>query len=537
LDRLLNQPQPETADSMAQESETATSGPPLHRLLLRQLRKAGFTDPLPEGVAELARLVDGAYREQDMERRRNDRAVRLMSDEMTALTEAIRRQAGTDPLTGTANRTLFHERLRQAVAGIAGSEGKAALLFIDLDGFKLINDTIGHGFGDLMLREVGRRLEGVLRDGDTVGRLGGDEFTVLLPAVSNDGEAALIAARAIAALERPFIHDDNEVLISAAIGIALYPGDASDVDGLLVAADSAMYRAKEMGRGHYTFFTRDMNARLHQRLLIKNRLLKARSRGDLSLVYQPKICLKTNRVQGVEALLRWQDGRLGKVSPGEFIPVMEEMGLIADVGIWVLAEASRQMREWRDAGLRPGRMAVNVSARQLRQPGLIDSVVNIIRHTGISADDLEFEITESMIIKDTEIATALLEEFRAMGIHIALDDFGTGFSSLSYLRQFPFDIIKIDKSFIHEIMSNADDVAIIRSIITMGHALKRRIVAEGVETTEQYDLLKSLKVDDIQGFLLGRPMAPDDLLSMLTKGATILPERSPVDDPGLLCRP
>jgi EAL domain-containing protein (putative c-di-GMP-specific phosphodiesterase class I) len=234
----------------------------------------------------------------------------------------------------------------------------------------------------------------------------------------------------------------------------------------------------------------------------------------------------------VEALLRWQDGRLGKVSPGEFIPVMEEMGLIADVGIWVLAEASRQMREWRDAGLRPGRMAVNVSARQLRQPGLIDSVVNIIRCAGISADDLEFEITESMIIKDTESATALLEEFRAMGIHIALDDFGTGFSSLSYLRQFPFDIIKIDKSFIHEIMSNADDVAIIRSIITMGHALKRRIVAEGVETAEQYDLLKALKVDDIQGFLLGRPVPPDQLRALLAPGATIEPERFPADGPG-----
>jgi diguanylate cyclase (GGDEF)-like protein len=508
LDQVPNQPQPAETDAES----------PLHRLLARQMRKAGLAEPLAGPVAELVRLVNGAYHEQDMERRRNDRAVRLMSDEMTALTEAIRRQAGTDPLTGTANRTLFHERLREAFAAATGSDHLIGLLFIDLDGFKLINDTIGHGFGDLMLRDVGRRLEGVVRDGDLVGRIGGDEFTVLLPSISRAGEAAFIAARAIEALERPFVHDGNEVLISAAIGIAVHPGDAPDVDSLLVAADAAMYRAKEMGRGQYTFFTSDMNTRLHQRLLIKNRLLKAKSRGDLSLVYQPKICLKTNRVHGVEALLRWQDGRLGKVPPCDFIPVMEEMGLIADVGLWVLAEACRQMREWREAGLRPGRVAVNVSARQLRQPGLIDSVVNIIRHAGVSADDLEFEITESMIIRDTEIAAALLEEFRAMGIHIALDDFGTGFSSLSYLRQFPFDTIKIDKSFIDNIMSNADDVAIIRSIITMGHALHRRIVAEGVETIEQYDLLKRLKVDDIQGYLLGRPMSAEDLLPMLVRG-------------------
>jgi diguanylate cyclase (GGDEF)-like protein len=455
----------------------------------------------------------------------------LMAEEMTALTEKIRRQADLDPLTGTANRNVFRERLREAFT-TTPPEQRVAVMFVDLNGFKLINDSIGHSFGDQLLCEVGHRLASVLRNGDTVSRQGGDEFALLLPAIAKPGEAAFIAARAIEALERPFMLDGNEVLISAAIGIALYPDDAEDGDGLLVAADTAMYRAKEMGRGHYTFFTSDMNARLHQRLLIKNRLLKARTRGDLSLVYQPKICLETNRVQGVEALLRWQDGRLGKVSPGEFIPVMEEMGLIADVGIWVLAEASRQMREWRDAGLRPGRMAVNVSARQLRQPGLIDSVVNIIRCAGISADDLEFEITESMIIKDTESATALLEEFRAMGIHIALDDFGTGFSSLSYLRQFPFDIIKIDKSFIHEIMSNTDDVAIIRSIITMGHALKRRIVAEGVETADQYDLLKALKVDDIQGFLLGRPVPPDQLRALLAPGATIEPERFPADGPG-----
>ncbi|TAN56435.1 MAG: EAL domain-containing protein [Magnetospirillum sp.] len=508
-------------------AEAADTPQELHPLLLRQLRKAGLGLPLPEAMAKLAVLIDGAYREHDNERRRNNRATTLMAEEMTALTDRIRRQAGLDPLTGTANRTLFRERLREAfaAAAAAGSGQRVAVMFVDLDGFKLINDTIGHSFGDQMLYEVGRRLEGVVRDGDTVSRLGGDEFTLLLTAVTQRGEAAFVAARAIEALERPFVLDGNEVLISAAIGIALYPDDATDADGLLVAADTAMSRAKEMGRGHYTFFTADMNVRLHQRLLIKNRLLKARSRGDLSLVYQPKICLRTNRIQGVEALLRWQDARLGKVAPCDFIPVMEEIGLIAEVGIWVLAEACRQVRAWRDAGLTSGRMAVNVSARQLRQPGLVDSVVNIIRHTGISAGDLEFEITESMIIRDTETATLLLEEFRTMGIHIALDDFGTGFSSLSYLRQFPFDTIKIDKSFVDDIMSNPDDVAIIRSIITMGHALKRRIVAEGVETTAQYDLLKSLEVDDLQGYLLGRPMTAEDLGSLLKQ------ERSDSDQP------
>ncbi|MDO8605924.1 MAG: EAL domain-containing protein [Phaeospirillum sp.] len=491
--------------------------PGYHPLLLRQLRKAGLAQPLSQATARLAALVGEAYHEQDRERRRNDRAMTLMAKEMTVLAEKIRHQAGLDPLTGTANRTLFRERLREAFAA-AMPEQRVAVMFVDLDGFKLINDSIGHSFGDQLLCDVGRRLEGVLRDGDTVSRLGGDEFTLLLPLIYKPGEAAFIAARAIEALERPFVLDGNEVLISAAIGIALYPDDAEDGDGLLVAADTAMYRAKEMGRGHYTFFTADMNVRLHQRLLIKNRLLKAKGRGDLNLVYQPKICIRTNRIQGIEALLRWQDNRLGKVSPCDFIPVMEEMGLIADVGAWVLAEACRQVRIWREAGLESGRMAVNVSARQLRQPGLIDTVINIIRQTGVAADDLEFEITESMIIRDTESATHLLDEFRSMGIHIALDDFGTGFSSLSYLRKFPFDIIKIDKSFIDEIMSNPDDVAIISAIVTMGHALKRRIVAEGVETIDQYDLLKQLDVDDIQGFLFSRPMTPEDLAPLLKQG-------------------
>ena len=499
-------------------SDDQAGGPALHPLLLRQLRKAGLTQSLPEEVERLVRLVDGAYREQDLERRRNTRATNLMAEEMTALAERIRVQAGQDPLTGAANRTLFLRRLGEAVEGL-GEGGHLAVLLLDLDGFKLVNDSLGHGFGDRMLCEVCERLRNVAPADATLARHGGDEFTLLLPSVGRSSEAADVATRAIAALEQPFTIDGNEVLISASAGIALYPGDAPDMGALLVAADTALYQAKDRGRGQYVFFSAAMNVRLHQRLLMKSRLSKALERGDFHLVYQPKTCMRTMGICGAEALLRWHDARLGDIPPGQFIPVLEEMGLIGEVGLWVVGQACRQMRNWRDQGLAPGRMAVNVSARQLRRPGLAGEVADIVRRAGISSADLEFEITESTIIQDTDLAIPLLNELRAMGIHIALDDFGTGFSSLGYLRRFPFDTIKIDKAFVDEIMVRPDDVAIIRAIIAMGHALDRRIVAEGVETAAQFKLLKELAVDEIQGYFVGRPMTADSLTLLLPRSS------------------
>lgn len=490
--------------------------PALHPLLLRQLRKVGLTRPLADEVERLVGLVDGAYREQDLERRRNIRATNLMAEEMTALAERIRLQAGQDPLTGVANRTLFQRRLAEAMEGL-GEGGHLAVVLLDLDGFKLINDSLGHGFGDRLLCEVGMRLRDVAPADATLARHGGDEFIVLLPSVGRSSEAADVAGRAIAALELPFAVDGNEVLVSASAGIALYPGDAPDMGGLLVAADTAMYQAKDRGRGQSVFFSAAMNVRLHQRLLMKNRLSKALERGDFHLAYQPKTCPRTLGICGAEALLRWRDARLGDISPGQFIPVLEEMGLIGEVGLWVLGQACRQVRNWLDQGLAPGRVAVNVSARQLRRPGLVGEVADVIRRAGISPTDLEFEITESTIIQDTDSAIPLLNELRAMGIHIALDDFGTGFSSLGYLRRFPFDTIKIDKTFVDEIMVHPDDVAIIRAIIAMGHALDRRIVAEGVETAAQFKLLKELAVDEIQGYFVGRPMAADALTPLLPR--------------------
>ena len=489
--------------------------PSLHPLLLRQMRKAGIAAPLAMDVERLVRLVDGAYREQDVERRRNVRATNLMAEEMTALAERIRLQSGLDALTGAANRTLFQQRLREAT-GALGTDNHAAVLLFDLDGFKLINDSLGHGFGDRMLCEVCRRLQAVSPAGCTLARHGGDEFTLLMPSIARSSQAEEVAAAAIAALEQPFSIDGNEVLISASAGIALYPGDAPELDALLVAADTAMYHAKDRGRGQYVFFSAAMNVRLHQRLLVKNRLSKALDRRDFHLVYQPKTCLGTMRISGAEALLRWNDGRLGEMPPGQFIPILEEMGLIGEVGLWVVRQACRQVRAWQDLGLDPGRVAVNVSARQLRCHGLVQEISDIIHLAGIAPTDLEFEITESTIIQDTDSAIHLLNEFRAMGIHIALDDFGTGFSSLGYLRRFPFDTIKIDKSFVDEIMVTPDDVAIIRAIITMGHALDRRIVAEGVETSAQFKLLKDLGVDEVQGYFLGRPMAADALAPLLS---------------------
>jgi len=491
---------------------------PLHPLLLRQLRKVGLNRPLAEDLERLIGLVDGAYREQDLERRRNLRATNLMVEEMTALADRIRLQARRDPLTGVANRLLFHQRLADAMERLPAG-GLSAVLLVDLDGFKLVNDSLGHGFGDRMLCEVCKRLLDVIPADATLARHGGDEFTVLLPVIGRSSEAADVAVRAIAALEQPFLIDGNEALISASAGIALYPGDAPDLDALLVAADTAMYHAKDRGRGQYVFFSAAMNVRLHQRLLIKNRLSKALERGDFHLVYQPKTCLRSMNICGAEALLRWRDSRLGNISPGEFIPVLEAMGLIGEVGLWVVRQACRQVRAWHDLGLACGRMAVNVSARQLRRPGLVGEVMDIIRRAGIAPVDLEIEITESSIVQDADAAVQLLNEFRAMGVHIALDDFGTGFSSLGYLRRFPFDTIKIDKAFVDEIMVNPGDAAIVRAIIAMGHALDRRIVAEGVESAAQFKLLKELAVDEVQGYFLGRPMDADALTPLLPRSS------------------
>jgi len=432
--------------------------------------------------------------------------------------ERIRYQANYDALTGLPNRALFMDRLTQALTQAGRSDQRLGLMFIDLDGFKLVNDTLGHDKGDELLVEASKRLMTCVRQGDTVARLGGDEFTIIMPNLGDVRNAPMVAQRIIDSLEQPFLLRTHEAFVSGSIGIATFPDDAGDAATLLRNADAAMYRAKEQGKANYQFFTAELNAQVSERMIIKNGLSKAMERNEFMLYYQPKCDLATGRMVGVEALLRWRSADMGMVSPVKFIPVMEETGLIGQVGEWAIETACHQHREWRNAGFPFMRVAVNLSVRQLRQNNLDEVVADILKRTGIDASGLELEITESMIMKDTENAIALLQRLRGMGIHLAMDDFGTGYSSLSYLKRFPLDTIKIDRSFVNDIATDPDDLEIIRTIIQMGHSLRRRIVAEGVETEEQRKLLRKLKCDEMQGYLVSPPVPASEIDRMLAEG-------------------
>ncbi len=433
--------------------------------------------------------------------------------------ERIRYQANYDALTGLPNRALFMDRLTQSITQARRLEQRVGLMFIDLDGFKLVNDTLGHDKGDDLLVEASKRLLTCVRQGDTVARLGGDEFTIIMPNLGDVRNAPMVAQRILSVLEAPFHLDHHEAFVSGSIGISTYPDDAGDSATLLRNADAAMYRAKEQGKANYQFFTAELNAQVSERMIIKNGLSKGMERDEFMLYYQPKCDLASGRFTGVEALLRWRSADMGMVSPVKFIPVMEETGLIGQVGEWALETACRQYREWCNAGHPEMRIAVNLSVRQLRQSNLDEVVRGILERTGVGAEGLELEITESMIMKDSENAVALLRRFTDMGISLAMDDFGTGYSSLSYLKRFPLDTIKIDRSFINDIAYDTDDLEIVRTIIQMGHSLRRRIVAEGVETEEQRQLLRELGCDEMQGYLLSPPVPAFEIDRMLAEAS------------------
>jgi len=429
--------------------------------------------------------------------------------------ERIRYQATYDTLTGLPNRSLFMDRLSLALHHAERNGHRLGLMFIDLDGFKLINDTLGHDIGDELLKEVAQRLLVCVRQGDTVTRFGGDEFTIIMPELGDLMNVLSIAHRIVDSLKLPFQLKGNETFISASIGITAYPDDARTVQALLKNADAAMYRAKESGKANFQFYTAGLEGEASARLSIKNGLSKALERQEFQLLYQPKSDVATGRLTGAEALLRWNSAELGQMLPATFIPVLEETGLIDQVGDWVLETACHQHKLWRDAGFGHMRVAVNLSVRQLRQGNLVKTVENLLGRYGLEPSGLELEITESMILKDTEHAVAVLKDLSAMGVHLAVDDFGTGYSSLSYLKRFPQNTIKIDRSFVNGIAEDPDDLEIIRTIINMGHSLRRRVVAEGVETEAQRQLLRHLRCDEMQGFLLSPPVAAAEIDRML----------------------
>jgi len=423
-----------------------------------------------------------------------------------------------DPLTGLPNRLLLNARMEHSLTRAHRNNSQLAVLFLDLDHFKNINDTLGHPIGDLLLQEVAHRLTGCVREEDTVTRLGGDEFTILLEDLQNSRFASDVAQKIIAVLADRFVLQRHEVFITCSIGISIFPSDGDNVTNLLKNADSALYRAKDQGRNNYQYYTEELTTRAMERLSMENNLRHALERNELVLHYQPQVDLYSGSIIGMEALLRWQHPEMGLIAPGSFIPLAEETGLIVPIGEWVLRTACARLQAWIDAGLPKVRMAVNLSSRQFNQKNLAEVVASALRDSGLDPNCLELELTESLIMEDAEAAIVVLNEIKALGVQFSIDDFGTGYSSLSYLKRFPIDRIKIDQSFVRNITTDPEDAAVSQAIISLSHSLNMKTVAEGVETIEQQEFLRSRQCDEIQGFYFSRPVPALEMELLLKEG-------------------
>lgn len=421
--------------------------------------------------------------------------------------ERLRFLATRDPLTGLPNRTLFQDHLEEAVSRAERGSQRAAVLYIDLDHFKTINDTMGHSTGDRVLQDVARRLEIISPPEAFISHLSGDEFAVLLPRVSDEAEVTAAAAAVLKHLEQPFVIDGREIFISGSIGVVLYPDSARNPNGLMRNVDAAVHHAKRQGRNTYSVYSEHLSHEMVRRLHLETGLRRALERGEMRVVFQPKMDLASGQISGAEALLRWDSRELGAVSPVEFIPVAEDTGMIIAIGEWVLEEVCRWLARWNRQGHRPVRVAVNLSARQFRDPLLVERVKAIVAAAGVSARQLEFELTESVLVENATEATKALWALRGLGVTLSVDDFGTGYSSLSYLKRFPIDALKIDQSFVRDLPDSSDDKAIVRAIILMGRSLDLALVAEGVETQAQADFLKANQCTYAQGYLFARPIS------------------------------
>jgi diguanylate cyclase (GGDEF)-like protein len=448
---------------------------------------------------------------------------REMNKMISALEEnqqEIKHQAYHDMLTGLPNRLLFFDRLEQAIAQAKRTEQNTALLFIDLDRFKPINDTLGHSAGDSLLKAVADRLKGCTRDSDTVSRLGGDEFTVILTNIKGENHVAKVSQKIIDTLSAPFLLQGNEVFITPSIGISLFPLDGETAEQLVVHADIAMYQAKGQGN-QYQFFTADMNAPSFERLRMENNLRRALEREEFVVYYQPMIDIKTAQVIGVEALIRWNHHEKGHIQPAEFICIAEETGLIVPIGDWVLRTACLQNKNWQKIGLPPLRLSVNLSTRHFLKRDLAVKVENILLETGLEPYYLELEITENSLMENIEASMATLERLREIGLYIAIDDFGSGYSSLSYLRQLPANTLKIDRSFLQGVPVDSRDSSIVESIIALGHSLNMKVIAEGVERLEQLEFLEKTGCDKGQGYYFGKPMPAEEFIEFYRKRNSI----------------
>ena len=480
------------------------------------LRKDGSEFPVEISLSPLATtratLVIAAIR--DISARKQAEAERNHLIRERALYAEISRLARQDALTGLPNRTLLLDRVVAAIASAQRRQHKLAVVFLDLDRFKHVNDSLGHGVGDRLLRSVAARLTGAVRASDTVSRQGGDEFLILLSEVQHGEDVAVAAGKLVAALAQPHRVGEHELFVTASLGIAVYPEDGEDAETLIKNADVAMYYVKDHGRDDHQFFTAEMNARIVERQALEGNLRRALERREFRLYYQPKVDLASGRMIGAEALIRWQHPVRGLLQPQRFVPVAEDSGLIVPIGQWVLHEACRQAREWQGARLEPVPIAVNISALEFRSKGFLDGVRRTLDETGLDPGFLELELTESVLMESVDSTGEVLRELKAMGLRLAVDDFGTGYSSLSYLMQFPIDALKVDQSFVREI-AREQGSPIITAVISMGKSLNQRVIAEGVETLAQAEFLRAHRCEEAQGFHFWRPMVADQFAALL----------------------
>jgi diguanylate cyclase (GGDEF)-like protein/PAS domain S-box-containing protein len=429
--------------------------------------------------------------------------------EMRETSEKLWRHNNFDPLTDLPNRALFLDRLLQALVLAGRDQVKAALLFIGLDGFKTINDTLGHTIGDKVLTEVARRFQGVLRQGDSLGRFGGDEFTIVLTGVTSDDTVESVVRAAMESLHEPLVIESHQILLSCSLGISMWPGDGEDVETLQRNATSALQQAKQAGRATFRFFTPDMDARAQVRTRLAGELSEALAHDEFSLVYQPVIEVETGRVAGAEALLRWHNRYIGAVGPDQFVPLAEEMGMILPIGRWLMKAACVEAASWDGLGLGGLKVAVNVSARQVQQTDIAETIKAALSDSGLPPERLTVEITESLILGSGGEVVDKLQRIRDMGAHIAVDDFGTGYASLSYLKHFPVDILKIDRTFVADALTNPEDARLIEAIIGLGHSLNMKVVGEGVESLDQMMFLAERGCDLVQGYSFSPPLSAD----------------------------
>ncbi|MAG37524.1 MAG: hypothetical protein CL878_14910 [Dehalococcoidia bacterium] len=500
-------------------------GRPAGRLvMLREITQQKQADQsLQQALGQLEQRVQ----ERTANLRTTNERLREEVAERERAEETVNFMAYHDPLTKLPNRALFNDRLGMALTQARRNGEMLAVMLLDLDRFKTINDTLGHPVGDKLLQVVGERLAGCLREGDTIARLGGDEFLLLLTSMAHTEDAAKVGRRIFNSLEQTVRFDDQELYIAASIGVSVYPTDGEDTETLLKNADAAMYRAKEHRGNNYQFYTPAMNATALELLSLETDLRRAVEREELVVYYQPQLDLATGRVTGAEALVRWRHPKQGLVAPFKFIPLAEETGLIAPIGEWVLRTAAAQSKAWQDAHLAPIRVAVNLSALQFRDKSLMQRVALMLDTGGLDPGHLELEMTESAVMEDMETTITILHDLKKLGLHISVDDFGTGYSSLAYLKRLPIDMLKIDRSFVRDLEEDREDEAIVTAIIAMAHNLGMEVIAEGVETEGQLAFLRSQQCDMMQGYLFSPPVPTEEMTTLLREGHGIAPSRQP----------